>query len=424
MIHLGVFTLALLSALPAPAQEASPAQLLVEDGEAVFRWGEHVVARDLEMRLKREVVPFDAARVQLVAEGDGFRFVPTSEEDQDLVIRGLFSLSYNARAVSLQEGETDVLQWAIGHQASDLCDTLIDAETSMAFTAPGCLRLRDWDEGGMAEVRFRLADQPLVRLRKLEQLEDRAQASVREYVEKHFVSKTKKKTLAELPDLAQLLTQDLPSDLNRHAIQPLRQAKQDAPLLLNVRVAAIPNRPGFDMLVLFNPTDAPVSREVQLEELGWQQASRKRLVAFADGTFLPEESTGTVKLTAAAGSWQIAYLRPISPVSAMCSSAGPLGQVIHSWIWESISSAPSGEPEFTVRWKWHRSVPGEAWVLLVLPQLQGRLMRVEHVTIEGGEQPYEAVFEQSNIFLHVRLRDVEEDQKPILAIKFDGWLDG
>ena len=152
----------------------------VIDQVPMLMWGEHTVLRDLRFVVKGQVLPFDAARVRIEADGDRGRILPAGPADEQLVLRGTFALDYEPIIQQASHPGVDApLQFVVGRVASELCDLLIAREHNLALHAPGCLDLNFWLEGGPAEVRLKLRDAPSIDLIPAPRAEDAALPGLR-----------------------------------------------------------------------------------------------------------------------------------------------------------------------------------------------------------------------------------------------------
>lgn len=361
-------SVALLSSLGlAPTQEASAEvvanelpRIEVVDQVPMLMWGEHTVLRDLRFVVKGQVLPFDAARVKIEADGQRARFLPASPEDEQLVLRGTFALDYEPIIQQSTLPAPDApLQFVVGRVASELCDLLIATEDRLALHAPDCLDLDFWLEGGPAEVRLKLRDAPSIDLIPAPVAEDQALPSLRQAINERFAA-AKREVPADLQDL---WFTPLPDSLSRRALAPSASVALDQARVINLRVGARPDQTAFDVLMLHNPTDQTQSMEIDFTALGWEKPKRQRLVVLnEDGSHLGAVAERCT-IQVPAGGHSIVTLRNIMPRGMVASSDGPLAPVRTPWTWKSLTSAPSGVVRFRSNWVCRNHSGETGWVL-------------------------------------------------------------
>ena len=362
---------ALLSPLGLVSAQEASAELVagemprieIVDQVPMLMWGEHTVLRDLRFVVKGQVLPFDAARVKIEADGDRARFLPASPADEQLVLRGTFALDYEPIIQQLTvPGDAAPLQFVIGRIASELCDLLIAREGGLALHAPGCLDLDFWLEGGPAEVRLKLRDAPSIDLIPAPQAKDTALPGLRDALREHFAAAKR-----ELPsDLEDLWFTPLPDGLARRALAPSALVQLDQPRVINLRVGARPDQAAFDVLMLHNPGDKAQAIEVDFASLGWEKPKRQRLVVLnEDGSHLGVVSERCTIQVPARGH-ALVTIRNIMPRGMVASSESPLAPIRSPWVWKSLSSAPSGVVRFRSDWECRKHSGEAGWAIFAV----------------------------------------------------------
>lgn len=416
---------ALLSPLGlASAQDAS-AELVagelprieVVDQVPMLMWGEHTVLRDLRFVVKGQVLPFDAARVRIEADGVRARFVPATPADEQLVLRGTFALDYEPIIQqSTVPGANAPLQFVVGRVASELCDLLIAREGGLALHAPGCLDLGFWLEGGPAEVRLKLRDAPSIDLIPAPDAQDQALPGLRQALSERFAA-AKREVPADLQDL---WFTPLPDELSRRALAPTAAVALDQPRVINLRVGARPDQAAFDVLMLHNPTEQAQTMEVDFAALGWERPKRQRLVVLnEDGSHLGVVTERCAVQVPARGH-ALVTVRNIMPRGMIASSDGPLAPIRSPWVWKSLSSAPSGVVRFRSGWECHKHSGAAGWAVFSVADGRRAPFFIGGASeILGEEESQGLVYAQDNELLKLEI-PAGKAGKRSLELEFTG----
>lgn len=412
---------ALLATAAAPAQDeaaSAPEGLRFEerDGAPALLWGEHVLMRNPALMRSGLPVDFDAARIRFEAAGDGYRVLPADPADADLHLVGTFALSFQPELIQLAAGSGEALQFVIGRVASESCDALVAPESGLALVAPGCMQLDFWLQGGPAELRIKLDEQPLLRLIDAPQRSEALLTKVRGQLR---AALSDDKTPLP-PEVEQMMFAPLPEPWQRVPLAAQATLDPARPLVVNLRVADTGRAPAFDLLLFHNPDDAPRQMTVDFVELGWEKPRRDRFaVLYPDGDCLGiVERTLTVDVPA--GGWTIASLRYRMPRGVIASSDGPLAPLLLPWEWQQLVAAPTGVMEVETTWAAPARGDNAGW--LVLSVADGRRAPLEVGTVLD-EQDRELEFSQNGAWARV-MRQASEAETRELTVRFQGREDG